>query len=472
MIKKTSIDSLNQWLFIRRPIKNITWSENALIPVTLPDIQELKREIIQCIESAENCLKICSFIITDEDIINSLLEKLKTSDVAVFILTQLDKTKFSSSFLTDEEIDENPSQIHLDAISLLYDRGAHIRASDSVHAKFLIVDDKKTLLTSANLTTPSLTSNPESGVFLTGSTSQDASKVFDLVFRYGTTYNRFVSAGGGKRYVMQTTRELNKDWLPSSKNNFLFTLNDLNKSIYEELVQVIDDAEDEIILSTYCVVSLGNLPELIDSIKNAINRGVSIHVFCRGMNYRSDHLHGCSILAEMGCKIYGDLLNHSKGLSNGSKTIIFTANLDGRHGLHNGFEVGAHLTPEKGAVLKNFMEWQINTAPYHFKKNPNRKEAFETYDWYCRTRNIPIPEAYSTLYIRANGLNKSERELLEDHVFYGIYKGKDLLAIELDGKFFSTHSVVNVVYIKPTNTRYYHSERYLIRYSEIIIEYE
>lgn len=472
MIKKTSSDSLNQWIFIRRAVENIEWSENALLPVTLPYSQELKREIIQCIENAEKCLKICSFIITDDDIIKSLLNKLKTSDVAVFILTQLDKSKFSSSFLTDEEINENPSQNHLDAISLLYDRGAHIRASDSVHSKFLIVDDKKTLLTSANLTTPSLTSNPETGVYLTGSSSEDASKVFDLVFRYGTTYNRFVSAGGGKRYVMQTTNELDKDWLPSRKNNFLFTLNDLNKSIYEELVNVIDASENQIILSTYCVVSLENLPELIDSLKSAINRGVSIRVFCRGMNYRSDHLHGCTILAEMGCEIYGDLLNHSKGLSNGLNTIIFTANLDGRHGLLNGFEVGAHLAPEKGAVLKNFMEWQINTAPYHFIKNPNRKEAFETYSWYCRTKNISIPEAYSTLHIKANGLNKAERVHLEDQLFYGVYKGKDLLAIDLNGKLFSTHTVFNFIYINPTNKKYFQSERYLVRYSEIIIDYE
>ena len=189
-----SDDRLSQWLFIHDNNSKREWSSEKELPVTLPGLPELKSAMIASIEEATSYIKICSFIITDRDIIDCLIKRLAKHDIAVFILTQLDDSKFSTSFLTDEEILENRSQVHLDTIAILSDGGAHIRAAESVHAKFMIVDGEYTILTSANLTTPSLNENPETGVILKEGCSLTAERLFDTVYRYGTTYRKFVKA--------------------------------------------------------------------------------------------------------------------------------------------------------------------------------------------------------------------------------------------------------------------------------------
>ena len=88
----------------------------------------------------------------------------------------------------------------------------------------------------------------------------------------------------------------------------------------------------------------GVLPVRINLVKqpNQVikERNGSVNIFCRGMNYRSDHLVACNELVKMGCVIYGDVFNHSKGIISKDNGMIFTANIDGQHGLTNGFEVG------------------------------------------------------------------------------------------------------------------------------------
>lgn len=119
------------------------WTSNNELPITLEGQTELKNIILDLIEIAEVCIKLCSFILTDSEIINALLNKLRTTDCCIFILTQLDSSKFSASLLTEEELQENTNETHLNAINSLFNEGAHIRAAENVHAKFIIVDNKK-----------------------------------------------------------------------------------------------------------------------------------------------------------------------------------------------------------------------------------------------------------------------------------------------------------------------------------------
>ena len=48
-------------------------------------------------------------------------------------------------------------------------------------------------------------------------------------------------------------------------------------------------------------------------------------------------------------EFFADLFNHSKGVINEKKGLIFTANIDGFHGLRNGFEVG-YILQEKQRI--------------------------------------------------------------------------------------------------------------------------
>lgn len=152
----------------------------------------LKNEILKIINKATSVLKICSFIITDKEIFNAILNKAKETHVAIFILTQLDSTKLENSlsladFITEEEIKENPARTHLKYIKQLYDNGIHVRASLSAHSKFIVADRITGFITSANFTTPSLTFNTESSAYLDEKSSKELDKLFDVIFLQGTT---------------------------------------------------------------------------------------------------------------------------------------------------------------------------------------------------------------------------------------------------------------------------------------------
>lgn len=463
----TKESEFDQWLFIKREIKEIPWNSDAHLPITLENLPELKNLIITCIKAAKRYIKICSFIVSDPDIVKCIQERLEKDDLAIFILTQLDSQKFNSSYLTEEEIIESRKRNPLDILGILYDRGAHIRAAASIHAKFFIFDGNFGILTSANITTPSLTLNPESGITLKAEKVKDIERLFDVIYRFGTTFNHFKSAGNNKRFIIQNLETLNDDWLPITDHDFLFTYDNVRNSIYESILKVIKEAKAEIILSTYSIVEISKLPEFTEEVKNAIDRNVEVKIFCRGMNYRFDHLLNCQKLAELGCDIRGDLFNHSKGISNGKEAIIFTANIDGNHGLKEGFEVGAYLDDAQAEALHRFMHWQFDNAPYVFKENPMREVFFETIDWYYTKKGIKTNSVFDELEI----ILKDQKDKLNIGSFpiWGIYEKNQLIGIEAGNNSFHGKLDSNKLFVGSRASRFFDKNKYLIRYNSIKI---
>ena len=467
MTQITKDSEFDQWLFIKREIKEVPWNSDAHLPITLENFPELKSLIISCIKAAKHYIKICSFIVSDSDILKCIQDRLKNDDIAIFILTQLDSQKFNSSYLTEEEIIESRKRNPLDILGILYDCGAHIRASASIHAKFFIFDGNFGILTSANITTPSLTLNPESGITLNAERVKDIERLFDVIYRFGTTYNHFKSAGNNKRFIIQNIEILEDDWLPKKDSNFLFTYDNVRSTIYDSILKVIREAKKEIILSTYSIIELSNLPEFVAEVKNALDRNVKVKIFCRGMNYRFDHLLNCQKLAEIGCEIRGDLLNHSKGISNGTEAVIFTANIDGNHGLKDGFEVGAYLNSEQADALHRFMYWQFDNAPYIFEENPKREDFFETNDWYCTKKGIKTNVLFDKLeLITKHQMNKLD---FKSYPIWGVYEKNELIGIEAGNKSFYGELKSNKIEVGSQTSRFFNNERYLIRYNSIKI---
>jgi len=397
----------------------------------------LKNEILKIISEANSVLKICSFIITDKEIFNAILNKAKETQVAIFILTQLDSTKLENSlsladFITEEEIKENPARTHLKYIKQLYDNGIHVRASLSAHSKFIVADRTIGFITSANFTTPSLTFNTESGVYLDEKSSEELDKLFDVIFQQGTTYKQFLGTKKkGKMLVVQSETNIDNNLLPKSDvSNLRYTCENLSNNLLAEITSIINQANEYLYLSTYSIVGLNSIADLFSSIKNAIERGVSVSVFCRGMNYRNDHLEGVSKLSEIGCTVYADLFNHSKGVINEKTGMIFTANIDGNHGLNNGFEVGSILNELQRKEFLDFHKKLIETSFYVFKNNPLRNDLFITYIAYEQQKglNIPVLPQYpeitfkSTLNININDFNSSI-------IFYGKAKNSEYLIV-------------------------------------------
>ena len=284
--------------------------------------------------------------------------------------------------ITEEELSDTTAIQHLRSIKTLYDNGAHVRAATTAHAKFVVADRSNGFIMTANLTTPSLEKNTELGVYLNAGDSMELDKLFDIVFLKGTEYRHFISASKNKNFIVQTEAKVKDSDLNQIKKSsgLRYTYgSDKHHSLYDEIVDIVRKANDFVYLSSYCINDLDKLPELKKVIEAAITRNVQILIFCRGMNFRNDHLIACEWLLSAGCKLYGDIYNHSKGIVNEQKGLLFTANIDGKHGLKTGFEVGCILNNVQHILFISLHKILIAQSDYVFCYNSLRKDFFDTY---------------------------------------------------------------------------------------------
>jgi hypothetical protein len=452
-----------------------SFNQTGSVFLTQENNSSLKKEILKLINQSKDVLKICSFIITDNEIFDAILNKAQSSNTSIFVLTQLDQTKLTNlfsllDFLTEEEIKENPAQTHLKYIKKLFDSGVHVRASVSAHAKFIISDRINGFVTSANLTTPSLTFNTESGVYLTQEDSIELDKLFDVIFQMGSTYRQFISsAKKNKIFVVQSEVKIRKELLPDpAVSNLRYTYESETNNLYEEIVSIINSASEYLYISTYSIVGLDSLNELTKAIKDASGRGVQINLFCRGMNYRNDHLTGSQLLSLIGCKIFADLFNHSKGVINEKKGMIFTANIDGFHGLKNGFEVGYVLQEEQRVEFLNIHNDLIKSAYYIFQNMPSRTELFETYGNYENTKGIKAPVFPKDIIISVRkGMAVNESELSQQPLFYGRSRNGEYLIA--GNSYFKCRITENTFVLSEKENPRFDLERYILKYINLKI---
>ncbi|MBX9850748.1 MAG: hypothetical protein K2X86_03215, partial [Cytophagaceae bacterium] len=397
-IKHTDSFASGAYILNKNRIPYSSFKECSTVFLTQENNTILKNEILKLINDSKDVLKICSFIITDKEVFDAILNKAQTTNTAIFVLTQLDQNKLINSFslldfLTEEEIKENTSQTHLKHIKKLFDNGVHVRASISAHAKFIVSDRKIGFITSANLTTPSLTFNTESGVYLDENDTLELDKLFDVIFQRGTGYRQFISSSKkNKMFVVQAEVKIDKDLLPNpTLSNLRYTYENETNNLFDEIIKIINEASEYLYISTYSIVGLTSINEFTQAISTANSRGVKIRLFCRGMNYRNDHLIGSSILHSKGCEIFADIFNHSKGIINENSGLIFTANIDGNHGLKNGFEIGYILNENQRLEFLEIHKHLIETGYYIYQSEPTRQELFQTYLTYELAKGINSP---------------------------------------------------------------------------------
>ncbi|WP_158848508.1 phospholipase D-like domain-containing protein [Algibacter sp. L1A34] len=433
---------------------------------TLDGYPQIKNHIIKLIRNAVKVIKLCSFIISDEEIAFELLEKCKNTDVAVFLLTQLDDKKFNFDFLP-EEVSTEEGKEHMSIITKLYGLGAHVRAATSAHAKFIVCDNWDALIMSANITSPSLNTNPETGVILKKEKAyRELDKLFDILFQKGTEYVGFTTSGK-KQLISSRSTNITKETLDLvDESSIKFTWGKLNNSLYESIVELIKKANSDIFISTYSVVSLDKIPELVEELTNAIDRGLAIKLFCRAMNHRKDHLDSCLKLKQIGIEIYGDYFNHSKGIYSNDKGILFTANIDGNHGLINGFEVGAIIQGNQLNDFKSFVEWQIETAPFYFTINPNKQTYYDMYDVYTDFKKINNPSFPSNCIIHIN--TEIKDEFFQDPIYLLTDEDKNVLKMKIsDIEYDVKMEGSNITVINKSINKSYNMQSYLLKYKDI-----
>ena len=98
---------------------------------------------------------------------------------------------------------------------------------------------------------------------------------------------------------------------------------------------------------------------MTEALRYATERGVKVRLYSNYIqdnNSLSESLRCIASLEQLGCEHMGDGQNHSKCVLSEGEGIIFTANIDGKHGLKGGFEVGCVLEGERLEEMRSFVE--------------------------------------------------------------------------------------------------------------------
>lgn len=439
------------YFILNKSANESSFIEGEGFVVTCKKNKGLLNLILKLITNSVNYLKICSFIIDNEQVVETIKGQLKEGKISVFILTAVDNNNIRSDMLDEDETVQFSRSRHFEFIDELVRAGAHVRASSNAHAKFVIKDGKEALVMTANLTEPSLSKNEkgkdpndESGITIEETSEiKTLERIFDSIFLYGTEYRKFLNFKDNTQLISKHGNEINLSDFPSTNSNLIWSYESFHHSIYEKLNSAIALANKSIKLSTYSIVELNNLSELTENFKTLLNeKKGSIKIFCRAMNHRSDHLASCRLLTELGVEIYGDMFNHSKGISIDNKEgIIFTANIDGKHGLKNGFEVGYIIdkTNKSFGSFNSFLDYQFQTAPFVFSLFPNKNDVFEFYKLWYRDKEIKIattlPESFEIKF-KSNSIYAEEfkKGISNFPIFFSNIPNKREVQFEINGK--------------------------------------
>ena len=134
------------------------------------------------------------------------------------------------------------------------------------------------------------------------------------------------------------------------------------------------------------------------------------------------------------------MFNHSKGISVDDRLgAIFTANIDGRHGLINGFEVGYVFNQDDELFIpfNTFLHYQVKSAPYEFIVSPKKKDVYEFYKaWYSEKRinkESAIPISIEIKYkINAIYSKDFEEAITNYPIFYTVLRKSETKEVQIE----------------------------------------
>lgn len=341
--------------------------------------RELTERIYELINNAQKCIKTGNFFFKDPKIKNALLNAASRG-VAIFVLSNLqgneergnieirgkNKRHNGRVVKTEDDIRKFENDPHISNLHELYRNGIHVRLCESLHAKFLICDSKEGLIMSANYTIDSLYGNPENGLEIYHNELCDLELIFDTLYmhpdiilsnerdEYRYLESKSPIVPNNLKNIGKTSRLL---FTAASDNE---TENNLKKcsfkTIYEKLVQIIEEAQESLIIVSYSYKEVDKLEELKNALNNAIKRGVKVTLYYgskwkeQNNKEESNNYYKKSLRSLLGMDFY-DLIsvrefqnNHAKCMISEHEGALFTANIDGDKGLLKGFELGCVLT--------------------------------------------------------------------------------------------------------------------------------
>ncbi len=334
----------------------------------------LKPMVLEIIKEAEEILTICSFLISDKDLLKAILEA-SDRGVRVYILTA-SKDRIAKDTNKEEEWKKKMQIDHEKMLNSLCSKT--LLRDAQVHAKFILADpnsqNKQGLLSTANFTTEAFL-HPELGVILDDPQIDELFSIFSAAWW-----------GLGERELLQPSLLSDaRDIIPSVSNEITSTIKNLqyfvitypNRSttLRKEIKRLLQESQEDIFISTY---GISDDDSIFKTLASSTERK-KVKLLVRQRPKTTSVLHE---LKKKGAEVRGLDYLHAKVIctktDRGLEALLMTANLE-KISLQEGFEVGLLLNGSDATqILKMLNHWWDN-ANWEYSLSKKLGEYLGTY---------------------------------------------------------------------------------------------
>ena len=343
---------------------------------THPKNPAILQTMIEMITSAKHSVYLFNWMLNHPQIEKSLVAAANRLNGRVHVLTTLGTSIFS------RYSDEEQAKKDLERLQKLAGNGVYIRLHPESHAKFLIADNEL-LITSANIVKTSLEKNIETGIRV-----NDAD-----TFRSLHTFFSHLWLHEANQHIRPSKEDprLGNPWSQSETPNppvasakAIWTLSKKRMSLAKAIIDTIQAAKNTLRISTYVLSNAdsGIGKQLVDELVSASKKGVTItilyHATDKAIGRPPREHEAVGFLRLMSCKgvsMRGHPDLHAKHvIADNDAGLLFTANLDGSHGLNAGIEVGTHLSKEASQHLAEWHDNLFESFPLELVYSPTSTE--------------------------------------------------------------------------------------------------
>lgn len=370
--------------------------------------EAIKEEILELIKNAQDKVFLASFRFIDADLREALRQKAQQLRGGVYVITSLQKKdlyqalEFTPSYEDGEEdwfdedwsagdggertakklLDEE-SKKHYPALCR---SGIWLRGHPKFHAKFLVVDDQKALVSSANLESTALVDavdrpgrrpgfdavTGECGVVTTRpGDAKMLGRFFARLWQAECTFDAPASTAYKVSPRDPASPTFRLDYTPPDACGPIWT-GAGDRLILKAIHRVCELAERDLVLATFSTKNLEQHWDLLyRPVRAALESGVRVRLLLRPHNWPEARA-TAGLLASWGVEVYGDDKTHAKCvIADGRHGAIFSANFDAEHGIYSGTEVGMRLDGDPVlADVAHFFDHCMACAPQRIAEAP------------------------------------------------------------------------------------------------------
>jgi len=378
----------------------------------------IRTELMAILDTAQEKIFVATLYLSDTQVRQALLNAADRLRGGVYVLSALDDKGLDEAINKVEDDTEIDKQTEYRNFRELTRHGIYVRGYPGLHAKYVVVDDRVALVSSANLVTRSFNKIGENGVVVI-----EPAAVTSLARLFGRLWQEspWEMPPDAKHYAVEESREVGSRIRINTPagNGPVWTYSD-QLTIQAAIYDIIEQAESDLILATYSIANMTHgLPRMVahpellfEPVCRAIERGVRVRMLLRGRNQVRASRIEATAFAEAGVEIYADQLNHAKGVvADGRRGAVFSANFETDHGLTGGIEVGVRLdeTAALAEVLR-YYEHVMTEADMTFVRDARLGDLAEQLDRNERhLHRWPLPPAIEVVVDDASWKSLAEQ---------------------------------------------------------------